>query len=217
MGVGQSLSSGVGPSEDEDPLASVGSSDVGCANTRPRRIEPECGKIGEHVVEAATNEPANVLEEHELGAQLVDASGELVPQSGSLAVCEPSTSSCIADVLAGKAADDGVDARHRLPSNRSNVGHHAKIATGSLPDDLAAVGGALAGPAAAGPEHVLEGPIEPKDSGERRAIRDHPTTQGNAKRRARNGCISGGLRRHECASSRRSCRSTHDAQASHAR
>lgn len=182
MGVGQSLSSDGVPSEDEDAFASVGSSDVGRAKTRPFRIEPEAGQIGEHDVEATSQEPSHVLQEEDARSKLAKHAGELVPEAG-LGVLEPGAGSGIGEAGAGESADDGVDGL----DVGARSGDVADVAVdrelGVLaPDDLAAERRLLAGPPALGSEHVLEGAVEAEDARERRAIRDHaPIPRTNRK------------------------------------
>lgn len=161
-GVGQELESSGGPSEDEDPFSSVRGSDIARAETRPLRIEPEGGQIGEHVVEPARKESSDVLEEHDVGPLHVDDSSELAPEPGSLSVLEAGSLAGGADILARKAADDRIGSRHRSV-NLAHVGNDAMISSGVLPDDLAAERGSLDAVEASGSEHGLEGEIESAD------------------------------------------------------
>ncbi len=148
------------------------SSDVGRANTRPLRIEPEAGQVGEHVLEPSSEEPADVLQEDDARSKIANGAGELEPQAGALAVLEPSPRTGVADVLAGEAADDGVgvlgaDVAIEVVDVVDDLDRRVL-----LPDDLAAERGTLTGEDASGSEHVLDGAIEAEDARERGDVRE---------------------------------------------
>nr|WP_246137483.1 hypothetical protein [Myxococcus llanfairpwllgwyngyllgogerychwyrndrobwllllantysiliogogogochensis] len=115
------LSPVLGVGQDEEPLALVGRSGVGCSDTNPFRIEPERGKVGEHAVEAPRTERRDVLDEDKAGSYLRDDSRVFAPQARALAV-EASTLSSNADVLTGESPTDAIhDATPWAAVEGSNV------------------------------------------------------------------------------------------------
>ncbi len=76
----------MGVGKNEQPPASMGSSRLGRAETIPFRIEPETGKVGQHVAQAGESEWGHVFNEDGGGADRSDDAGELRP--------EPSTVGC---------------------------------------------------------------------------------------------------------------------------
>lgn len=166
-------SAAVGVGQHEDALSFVRSSNVERAQTAPLRIEPEAGQIGEHVVEPTRKQSSDILEQDDVGSLQLEHAGELVPKSRARARGEPCTLARCADVLARKAAHDGVRARHRACSDLPNVGNDAMVGAGVLPDELAAESGALDAVEAPRAHERLECEVESADPGERRAIRDH--------------------------------------------
>jgi hypothetical protein len=87
-----SLAVGVG--QDEDSLPSVGCANVSRAESRPLRIEPERGKVGEDTVEAPAPERRDVLNEDQSRANLGENPGVLAPEAGPLAV-QAGTTPCV--------------------------------------------------------------------------------------------------------------------------
>jgi hypothetical protein len=90
---------------------------VACADTRPRRIEPERGQVTEHFREGVPivsgKEPRDVLHEHESRSNVSNDPAILTPEARPLAA-ESGALSCEADVLAREAATDDVDSRESV-------------------------------------------------------------------------------------------------------
>ncbi len=68
------------PRENEESLASMRSSDIRRSHSRPVRIEPEAGKVGEHSVEAQGKVPSHVLQEDEARSYLADDAANVRPE-----------------------------------------------------------------------------------------------------------------------------------------
>jgi len=94
--------------QDEDPLSSVGRSNVGRADTTPLRIEPELGQIGEDSGKSSSNKPRHVLQEDALGFHLANDPGDVEPQAGAGALPKPLALPGDRDVLAGESRSDEI-------------------------------------------------------------------------------------------------------------
>lgn len=55
----------VGVGKNEQTLSSMRSTDLGSPEITPFRIEPESGKIGQHVTQAGPPQPRDVLDKHD--------------------------------------------------------------------------------------------------------------------------------------------------------
>lgn len=96
---------GVG-SSNEDSSTRMRSADVGCAETRPLRIEPESGKIGQHTSQSERSQAWHVLSDHDGWLALSDDAGELGPEPSGVGGPEPVSG--VADGLAGEPSADQI-------------------------------------------------------------------------------------------------------------
>jgi hypothetical protein len=96
-------------SEDPHAIAFVWSSKLSRRETRPLRIEPECGKVSEHSAKTIGSEERRVFGEDERRLNLGDDPPVLAPESGFVPV-DARFAARGADVLAGEPAGDDVDA-----------------------------------------------------------------------------------------------------------
>lgn len=93
--------------QDEDPLASVGGSDVGRLKSRPLRIEPEVGQSSKESSKPIPgNEASDVLHEDEAGSHFANDPKELVDEVAL--VFTASLLSCDGVRLARDAAKDEI-------------------------------------------------------------------------------------------------------------
>jgi len=98
------LAVGVGKYEEPDPP--VGRSDFGRAETVPLRIEPEMGKVGQHVSQAGRPQAGDVFDEHDSRTKPIDNCSEMRPEPPRVLLRFPLARD--ARGLAGEpAADDG--------------------------------------------------------------------------------------------------------------
>lgn len=101
-----------GEGHNEEPLADMGRSHVGSAESRPDRIIPERGKITEDAVESVNNEIWHVLQDRESGSKLAKHSSELAPKTRASTAdtsdsgVDPADATC---VLTGESPADKVD------------------------------------------------------------------------------------------------------------
>jgi hypothetical protein len=103
--------------QQEEALSPVRRAHVACAETVPRRIEPERGQVTEHFREGVPvvsgKEPRDVLHEHEARSHVSNDPAILAPEARPLAR-ESCALSGEADVLAGEAAAEDVDSRESV-------------------------------------------------------------------------------------------------------
>lgn len=97
-----------GVCQDEDPLASMRSSDLVRTQSEPLRIEPEFGKRSKNDVEASKSKSCDVLHENVSGLNFANDSCKLKPQTGSVPLDDSFASSRNADVLAGESSRDEI-------------------------------------------------------------------------------------------------------------
>jgi hypothetical protein len=103
-----SLAVGVG-SENPHSVSEVWCSDVCRAKSFPARIEPAVGKSSQDSAKATCAEHGTVLHEDESWSNVADHPEHLEPQRTAITL-EPRAFAGAADVLAGEAAADDVDA-----------------------------------------------------------------------------------------------------------
>lgn len=84
----------------------MGRADLRRGETIPFRIEPEAGKVLENDVQPVPSDRCDVLSEDSDGAAFLDDAGVLEPEAASVAFDDSSALAGLADVLAGKTADD---------------------------------------------------------------------------------------------------------------
>lgn len=102
--------------QDEDPLATVGRSNIGRAETTPLRIEPHLGKVGEDEVEAPRDERPDVFDEDVARRHFSDDACEFTPEPAALPVNEPPALASVGDILAGEASRDEIHSSTPQPA-----------------------------------------------------------------------------------------------------
>lgn len=95
-------------------------SDVGRANTRPFRIEPDFGKVGEDGVESSNNEGADVLKDRDSGSNHANCLHHMGPDATSCPF-DPGALAGVADVLAGEPRSEDVDLGDGGPRESGDV------------------------------------------------------------------------------------------------
>jgi hypothetical protein len=75
----------------------------------PFRIKPDFGQVSENGSEPSSSESWDVFDDHPSGPNCANDPSKIVPKTGPLA-CESCTLASDADVLAGEAAADEIDA-----------------------------------------------------------------------------------------------------------
>jgi hypothetical protein len=130
-GVGSSFGS---PTDGNEPVAFVGSAEVGSSNARPPHIKPERGQVCENgspdgsVMDS--EDVRHVLDDDEDGLKLANNASEVGPQR-SLWMTEASKAPGCAVALARPAAGDAVDASEVRPSAGANVVSNNRIGPSS--------------------------------------------------------------------------------------
>lgn len=82
------------------------SSDVLCSETRPLDIEPESGKVAQHVSQSHRPQAEYVLTDDDCGAELIDDAGVLWPQPTRVFAMLPFAGE--ADGLAGESSAEKI-------------------------------------------------------------------------------------------------------------
>ena len=104
----ESCAVAVGHSEHEEPFPSVRRANVGRAETRPLRIEPERGQIPENGSEAVSNDGWHVLQEDEPRSHVANDAEDKGPEPSL--VFESALRSSDAEWLARKPGSDEIHA-----------------------------------------------------------------------------------------------------------
>jgi hypothetical protein len=99
--------SGVG--NKPEPVSTVRGANGASRYAVPPSVVPERGQVSENVSKSSTKERCDVFHEHVAGSKLANEAGVLTPEARALAR-KASALPCEADVLAGEAAADGVNA-----------------------------------------------------------------------------------------------------------
>jgi hypothetical protein len=111
----------VGVGHKPEPVAAMGSADVGSSQHAPPTAIPERGQIGEDSPKSSNKQRWAVLHEDEAGSNLAHNARELAPEPGACAA-DAGTGAGQADVLAGKAARNDVNtASERSAVKGANV------------------------------------------------------------------------------------------------
>jgi hypothetical protein len=110
-----------GVGHEEEPLSSVGRSDVGGGDDARLHSIPGGVEVGRNSVQPARNEGAHVFDDHDPRSQLSDDAEVLAPESRPGAV-EPRAFARARDVLAGEAPADDVDLREDVTTHLAHVG-----------------------------------------------------------------------------------------------
>jgi len=116
--------------------------EVGCADNRPLRIEPELGKVGQHVAQAGCSQPWHVFEENNGRSELRNDTGEGGPEPSRITTTE--TFSGDRNGLTRESAAEEIHAGHVTAECP-----HVRIAGDARPvsgEDGAAVGVGFAEP-----------------------------------------------------------------------
>lgn len=158
-----------GVGHEEEPLASVGGSDVGRGDDAAFHSIPGGDEVGRNSIQPARNEGRNIFDDDDAWPEFGDDPEVLAPEAGAGAV-EARVFARDADVLTGESATNHLDRLQVVGANVAHVG-------------MANGGGPVHGENAAAPRVKLDlprdrpepGPLEPKletaDAREERA--DH--------------------------------------------
>jgi hypothetical protein len=90
-------------SDNPDPLAKMGRSDIGSSQHSPSRIKPQRGQVSENHSESSSSEHWRVFHKRITGSYFTDDSRHLQPEPAAFSGNSDSLSGC-ADVLTGKPA-----------------------------------------------------------------------------------------------------------------
>ena len=140
--------------------------DVGCSDQDPLDVVAELVQVAHHLVEAEAQVAADILEQHEGGAQNGQRVGHIGPEVALVLLAHASAS--LTERLARVPAGDDVHARHRRPINAGDVAEvgGVRVAVGEhLARALVDVGH----PDGAGAEHFLSGTVEHSSAREQAA------------------------------------------------
>jgi hypothetical protein len=96
-------------SNDEETAAEVRRTNVGCAETHPLRIEPERGKVDQHISQTSRSQSWHVFGDDDARASLLDDAPEFGPQPSFVGLRSPSSSD--GDGLAGESSADDINGR----------------------------------------------------------------------------------------------------------
>src|SRR5512134_596305 len=78
------------------------SAEIGSAEMRPLRIEPKCGKVGQHVAQSGRSQARHVLGDNDGGLELTGDARELGPEPSLVALS--SSLAGVADGLTGESS-----------------------------------------------------------------------------------------------------------------
>ena len=132
--------------------------DVGCSDQDPLDVVAELVQVAHHLVEAEAQVAADILEQHEGGAQNGQRVGHIGPEVALVLLAQASAS--LAERLARVSARDDVHARDGRPIHAGDVAQvgGVRVAVGEhLAGALVDVGH----PYGAGAEHPFGGAVEP--------------------------------------------------------
>ena len=132
--------------------------DVGCSDQDPLDVVAELVQVAHHLVEAEAQVAADILEQHEGGAQNGQRVGHIGPEVALVLL--PQTPAGLAERLARVSARDDVNARDGRPVNSGDVAEvgGVRVAVGEhLARALVDVGH----PYGAGAEHLFGSAVEP--------------------------------------------------------
>lgn len=93
-------------SDEPEAIALVRRAEVPRAKTRPLRIEPEAGKVGQHVTQPSRAQSRHVLADEEGGAELFDDARNFRPEPARVGLS--ATLAGNADGLAGETTTDDI-------------------------------------------------------------------------------------------------------------
>ena len=131
--------------------------DVGCSDQDPLDVVAELVQVAHHLVEAEAQVAADILEQHEGGAQNGHRVGHIGPEVALVLLAQASAS--LAERLARVSARDDVHARDGRPIHAGDVAQvgGVRVAVGKhLARALVDVGH----PRGAGAEHPFGGAVE---------------------------------------------------------
>ena len=131
--------------------------DVGCSDQDPLDVVAELVQVARHLVEAEAQVAADILEQHEGGAQNGQRVGHIGPEVALVLLAQASAS--LTERLTRVPAREDVDARDGRPVNGGNVAQvgGVRVAVGEhLAGALVDVGH----PYGAGAEHMFGSAVE---------------------------------------------------------
>ena len=132
--------------------------DVGCSDQDPLDVVAELVQVAHHLVEAEAQVAADILEQHEGGAQNGQRVGHIGPEVALVLLAHASAS--LTERLTRVPARDDVNARHGRPVDAGDVAQvgGVRVAVGEhLARALVDVGH----PHGAGAEHLFGSAVEP--------------------------------------------------------
>jgi hypothetical protein len=94
--------------EEIEPLAAVGRANVGRSDATPLRSEPEFGQRSQNVSESVNNDGRHVFQEHELGSNVANDSGDNRPEPSLVFRAELRAGD--AERLAGESGSEAMNA-----------------------------------------------------------------------------------------------------------
>ena len=140
--------------------------DVGCSDQDPLDVVAELVQVAHHLVEAEGQVAADILEQHEGGAQNGQRVGHIGPEVALVLLAQASAS--LAERLARVSARDDVYARDGRPVDLGNVSQVGRVRV-AVGEHLARALVDVGHPYGAGVEHFLGGTVEHSSAREQAA------------------------------------------------
>ncbi len=141
--------------------------DVGCSDQDPLDVVAELVQVAHHLVEAEAQVAADILEQHEGGAQNGQRVGHIGPEVSLVLL--PQTPAGLAERLTRVSARDDVDARDGRPVDAGDVAQVGGVGV-AVGEDLVRAGVHVRHPCGFGAEHVSDGTIDAAVPAEQAAV-----------------------------------------------